>query len=288
MKGLKYIIFSFVICFMALNTVLAEVCEYTYSEGANNYSFKCTVNNNTFSCNFVGLSSVYKKVDSNNNLVNASSTEVIKLKKSDFLDSAGKVNCNNVKSIKVDFNVDNSMNWEVYNVGNNISCTVANSVYNQNKGNYLYTRCYTFNLKGASSTVTSEETGTGVGTSNNNFNTDNFCVGAVQGVFTTIGWVFFFLKILVPIALIVFGSIDFGKAVIASKDDEIKKSAKALIMRVIAGVIIFFVPTILSFVVSIFDKDNIYNGTFTNCTQCMLDPKHVFNDGSVCSSLGGN
>lgn len=126
-------------------------------------------------------------------------------------------------------------------------------------------------------------------TSDNNDNLDleNFCQGSVQGVFTTLGWVFFILKILIPIILIIFGSIDFAKAVISSKDDEIKKSAKTLATRAIAGVIIFFIPTLLSFIVSLIDKENVYNGTFTNCTQCMLNPKHEFKDGSVCSGLRG-
>ena len=59
-------------------------------------------------------------------------------------------------------------------------------------------------------------------------------------------------------------------------------------MRAIAGIIIFFIPTILSFAVSLFDNDNIYNGTFTNCTQCMLDPTHEFEDGTVCRRLIGD
>ena len=66
---------------------------------------------------------------------------------------------------------------------------------------------------------------------------------------------------------------DFGKAVIANKDDEIKKSAKSLVMRAIAGVIIFFVPTLLNFVVELIGgEDNVYNGDFATCTHCMLEP----------------
>lgn len=104
------------------------------------------------------------------------------------------------------------------------------------------------------------------------FNADTFCDGPVQGAFTTIGWVFFFLKILIPIILIVLGSVDFGKAVLSSKDDEIKKSAKTLVMRAIAGVIIFFIPTIIDFIVELIGGDDLYNGTFATCTHCMLEP----------------
>ena len=64
-------------------------------------------------------------------------------------------------------------------------------------------------------------------------------------IWQIIGWVLWIFKIVIPVIIIVFGMIDLGKAVVASKDDEIKKSVKSLIMRAIAGIIMFFVPTIL-------------------------------------------
>jgi len=110
---------------------------------------------------------------------------------------------------------------------------------------------------------------------------NNFCQGPVLGVFTTLGWVFFILKILIPILLIIFGSMDFAKAVLAGKDDAIKKSAKTLALRAVAGIIIFFIPTILNAVVGIFDDTNVFNGTFGDCTSCMLKPGN-----SSCKGLG--
>lgn len=115
------------------------------------------------------------------------------------------------------------------------------------------------------------------------FDSEHFCKGPVQGVFTTLGWIFFVLKIIIPILLIIFGCIDVGKAIIASKDDEIKKSIKTLAVRAIAGIIIFFVPTILNLVVKLIDNSEVYNGTFWDCTKCMLKPTD-----DVCSTLRGN
>lgn len=114
------------------------------------------------------------------------------------------------------------------------------------------------------------------------FDAEHFCKGPVQGVFTTLGWVFFIIKIAIPILLIIFGSIDVGKAVIASKDDEIKKSVKTLAVRTVAGIIIFFVPTVLNFAVKLIDNSDVYNGTFWDCTKCMLNPTN-----NVCSGLRG-
>ena len=45
----------------------------------------------------------------------------------------------------------------------------------------------------------------------------------------------------IPIILIVLGMLDLGKAVVASKEDEIKSAQKLLIKRAIYAVAIFFV-----------------------------------------------
>ena len=51
----------------------------------------------------------------------------------------------------------------------------------------------------------------------------NFCYKTASA-WQFIGQLLFILKILVPIAIIVLGMIDLGKAVIASKEDEVKKA----------------------------------------------------------------
>ena len=49
------------------------------------------------------------------------------------------------------------------------------------------------------------------------------------------------IQIGIPIILIVLGMFDLGKAVVASKEDEIKSAQKLLVKRVIYAVAIFFV-----------------------------------------------
>lgn len=67
----------------------------------------------------------------------------------------------------------------------------------------------------------------------------------------------------VPLLLIVFGMLDLGKAVIASKEDEIKKGQQMFIKRLIAAVIVFFVVAVVKLVVSLAageeDKESIRN-----------------------------
>ncbi len=52
--------------------------------------------------------------------------------------------------------------------------------------------------------------------------------------------------IIVPIVMIILGTIDLFKAVTAGKEEDIKKKQKALITRLIAGILVFLVPTIVT------------------------------------------
>lgn len=56
------------------------------------------------------------------------------------------------------------------------------------------------------------------------------------------------IQIGIPIILIVLGMLDLGKAVVASKEDEIKAAQKLLIKRAIYAVAIFFVVLIVQLV----------------------------------------
>ena len=73
--------------------------------------------------------------------------------------------------------------------------------------------------------------------------------------------------------IIALGAFDFGKAVVAEKEDEIKKQAKRLVYRVVAGVLIFLLPTIILFVFKVFAPD-YENGSqdFKTCEDCILRP----------------
>ena len=61
------------------------------------------------------------------------------------------------------------------------------------------------------------------------------------------------IQIIIPIALIILGMLDLGKAVIASKEDEIKAAQKLLIKRCIYAVAIFFVVFIVKLVFKLVD-----------------------------------
>ena len=78
----------------------------------------------------------------------------------------------------------------------------------------------------------------------------------------------------VPIIMILMGTIDLFKAVTAGKDDDIKKKQKALITRIIAGVLVFLVPTIVSVLMNLIGVskwrtcwNNAKNGNFKSLFQ---------------------
>ena len=56
------------------------------------------------------------------------------------------------------------------------------------------------------------------------------------------------IQVGIPIILIVLGMLDLGKAVVASKEDEIKNAQKMLIKRAIYAIAIFFVVLIVQLV----------------------------------------
>jgi Predicted solute binding protein len=74
------------------------------------------------------------------------------------------------------------------------------------------------------------------------------------------------IKIAVPVLLIVFGSIDLAKGVVASKEDEIKKGQQTFFKRLIAGLIVFFVVTFVQIAVNLVGEKN-------NCINCFINNK---------------
>jgi hypothetical protein len=104
------------------------------------------------------------------------------------------------------------------------------------------------------------------------FEPGTFCTGA-SPILQFAGWILTVFKWSIPILIIAFGMFDLGKAVVASKDDEIKSASKKLLYRVLAGVCIFFVPTV---VLWLFGEINGYNSInpddFKVCQDCVLYP----------------
>lgn len=64
------------------------------------------------------------------------------------------------------------------------------------------------------------------------------------------------LQIVVPIALILFGTIDMGKAVIAGDEKKMKEAQKPFVKRIVAAVIVFVIPFIVNLVMNLVTTNN--------------------------------
>lgn len=75
-------------------------------------------------------------------------------------------------------------------------------------------------------------------------------MSSLNPIWNIVGFIVKAIWIGVPILLIIFGMIDLGKAVIASKEDEVKKATKAFGKRFLYAVGVFAVVWIVQIVLS--------------------------------------
>ena len=74
--------------------------------------------------------------------------------------------------------------------------------------------------------------------------------------------------IVIPIALLVYAVIDFGKAVIASDEKEVKAAQSRLIKRAIYAALIFFVVFLVKAVMDVVAKGGTGNtGNWWSCWE---------------------
>lgn len=89
----------------------------------------------------------------------------------------------------------------------------------------------------------------------------DFC-GDTKEIWQLIGKVVMILQIAIPVIIILLGTIDLGKAVMAGEDKQIKEAQKMFIKRLIYGVAIFFVVMIVKAVFGLISNADIGNACF--------------------------
>lgn len=83
-------------------------------------------------------------------------------------------------------------------------------------------------------------------------------------------WIVTVAEILVPVLLVIFGSIDFVKGIISQKEDEIKKGQQVFIKRLITAIIVFFIVAFTKLIVSAVSGDG---EGFIDCIDCFISNK---------------
>ena len=91
-------------------------------------------------------------------------------------------------------------------------------------------------------------------------------------VFKFLGFIFIIIKILIPILIIILGSIDLLKQVINPDNN---KNIKMFLKRIIIGIAVFFIASIITL---IFDLINV--NTNNKCFDVFLNPDE-FNIGDM-------
>ncbi len=107
---------------------------------------------------------------------------------------------------------------------------------------------------------------------------DDFCSQPeIINIMRVIGYFIFAAKIFVPLIIIGFGTFDLYKGVIGGDEKALKESAKKFGIRVLIGIVIFLVPTIINVVLTAVEG---YNDTLDEaniCQTCLLKPSSCEN-----------
>lgn len=92
----------------------------------------------------------------------------------------------------------------------------------------------------------------------------NEATGEPPSIAYLINQILGYVRIIVPILVIVLGTFDLAQAVIASKEDEMKKAQTTFIKRLILGLVVFFIPVVVNVVMWL--ADIVWDGMgYTTC-----------------------
>ena len=78
------------------------------------------------------------------------------------------------------------------------------------------------------------------------------------------------VMVLVPVILIIMGSIDMTKAVISNEGDAILKSAILFGKRALASVLVFMAPSVILGIFHMVDGMDNFDSKYKTCLDCIL------------------
>ena len=192
------------------------------------------------------------KIESNITDLNIGSNGYTSLKENKFIDSYNTFKCPSYIDVE-DNKVINFYDYE--DKANLISLKEEDSYC---KGNCVYK-------------VIEDETNASdnVNDTTKNMEVSKICKEpTILKAFQLTGKILFIVKIVIPIVLMVMGVFDFTKAIVSPKNGVVK-ATKTFFIRVIAGLLIFFLPTLVSFVLGLLPETEI---DIRECNVCLKHP----------------
>ena len=95
---------------------------------------------------------------------------------------------------------------------------------------------------------------------------------AVKRTLRLLGVFLMILRFAVPIIIIAKGTFLFYNAVVKDGSDQLGKSAKEFGGKLILGIFIFFIPTLIETVLNLYVGFTDVKPDYVNCSTCLLDP----------------
>lgn len=96
----------------------------------------------------------------------------------------------------------------------------------------------------------------------------NFQCKNIVNVLSIAKFVLRAIQFIVPVLLILWGTIDLVKSVVAGKEDDIKKNQKTLVRRVISAVIVFLIPVAVDILLGLIGGDSITDTSGITWGKC--------------------
>lgn len=161
------------------------------------------------------------------------------------------------------------------------SCPDQVYIQKEDLNNSIIYRVYDSPQKRANQTNYGTNTNNNNGNSNNsggtvqkvNIEEFNFCEkNGVKIALKIVGAMIFIAKIIVPLLIIIFGIMDFYKALVNSDEKNTKDAIHIFMRRIISGIIIFFLPTLVDILLNFVDGYSGTKSNFDECQSCLLHP----------------
>ena len=102
---------------------------------------------------------------------------------------------------------------------------------------------------------------------------DNFCSEpSIKKVMKFFGFFILILKFMVPILIIIKGMFLFYNALVKGGADDLTKNAKELGIKIIIGLLVFFIPSIIQGILGLYNDWASVESDYMECANCLLDP----------------
>ncbi len=75
------------------------------------------------------------------------------------------------------------------------------------------------------------------------------------------------VRIGIPVLLIIVGMFDMGKAIVAKKEEDVKKAQSLLVRKLVVGLIVFLLPYFVELVVKLATRDQ----EVVDCMKKLID-----------------